>query len=169
MMSPAGAHAVETLLAKRARALATPRVAHDAAVAADMMEVLIFLIGGEQLAMSLASIVAVIRAPVVSPLPHTVAPVYGVTAWRGRPLTVLSLGATTSAQNMERRVVVLGDGLRAAVGLLADSVDTTRAIARSALSAAHAGARREFALGVTSDGVLVLDADTLVHATRSEL
>lgn len=161
----------QALLAERARALATPRAAHDNAAAADMMDVLVFVIGDERLAMPLASIVAIIRAAVVSPLPHAVAPVYGVSAWRGRPLTVLNLlsvGAKGSSQDAESRLVVLGDGRRAAVGLLVDSVDATRVVARSALSPAHAGARREMAMGVTDDAVLVLDAEALLNAARSE-
>lgn len=158
----------QALLAERARALAMPRAAHDTAAAADMMDVLVFFIGDERLAMPLASIVAIIRAAVVSPLPHAIAPVYGVTAWRGRPLTVLSVGAKGSSPDAERRLVVLGDGRRAAVGLLVDSVDETRVVARSALSPAHAGARREMAMGVTNDAVLVLDADAMLNAARPE-
>jgi chemotaxis signal transduction protein len=156
------------LLASRARTLAIPRAEHDAVAEADMMEVLVFLIGDERLAMPLASIVAIIRAAVVTPLPRAVAPVYGVTAWRGRPLTVLSVGAMASSQDAESRLIVLGDGRRAVVGLLADSVDETRVVARSALSPALAGTRREMAMGVTDDAVLVLDAEAMLNAARPE-
>jgi chemotaxis signal transduction protein len=156
------------VLAERARLLAMPREVHDAALAADLMDVLMFSIGDERLAMPLASIVAIIRAAVVTPLPRAVAPVYGVTAWRGRPLTVLSVGAKASAQDAEGRLIVLGDGRRAVVGLLADAIDETRVVARSKLSRAHAGARREMAMGVTDDAVLVLDAEAMLNAARPE-
>jgi chemotaxis signal transduction protein len=162
------ASATQLLLAKRARALAKPRIEHDAVAEADMMEVLVFRIGDERLAMPLASIVAIIRAAVVTPLPRAVAPVYGVTAWRGRALTVLSVGGIASTHDAESRLIVLGDGRRAVVGLLADAVDETRVVARSALSPAHAGARREMAMGVTDDAVLVLDADAMLDAARPE-
>ena len=158
----------EALLEKRARVLAAPRAVHDDASVADMMDVLVFLIGDERLAMPLASIVAIIRAAVVTPLPRAVAPVYGVTAWRGRPLTVLSVGAKAASGEALSRLIVLGDGRRAVVGLLADSVDETRVIARSALSPAQAGARRAMTIGVTGDAVLVLDADAMLNAARPE-
>jgi chemotaxis signal transduction protein len=162
------ASATQLLLAQRARALAKPRIEHDAVAEADMMEVLVFRIGDERLAMPLASIVAIIRAAVVTPLPRAVAPVYGVTAWRGRALTVLSVGGIASSHDAESRLIVLGDGRRAVVGLLADAVDETRVVARSVLSPAHAGARREMAMGVTDDAVLVLDADAMLDAARPE-
>ena len=160
--------AQQAVLDKRARALATPRAIHDDAAAADMMDVLVFTIGDERLAMPLASIVGIIRAAVVTPLPRAVAPVYGVTAWRGRPLTVLTVGAKATPDEALSRLIVLGDGRRAVVGLLADAVDETRVVARSTLSPAQAGARGAITMGMTDDAVLVLDADAMLNATRPE-
>lgn len=154
------------VLQRRARALAIPRVERDAAAEADLMPVLVFQIGDERLAMPLSSIVAIIRASVVTPLPRAVAPVYGVTAWRGRPLTVLSVGTRAKRSDTETRLIVLGDGRRAVVGLLADAVDDTRMVARSSLVPAQEGARRAIALGVTDDATLVLDADAMLDAAR---
>jgi len=162
------ATANEEILSRRARELAKPRAVEDAAAAADQMEVLVFLIGDESLAMPLGSIVAIIRASVVTPLPRAVAPVYGVTAWRGRPLTVLSVGAKAASLDADTRLIVLGDGRRAVVGLLVDSVDETRVVARSKLSPPLAGARRTMAMGMTDDGVLVLDAEAMLNAARPE-
>ena len=156
------------LLARRARELAKPRQVVDAAAAADEMDVLVFIIGDERLAMPLGSIVAIIRAAVVTPLPRAVAPVYGVTAWRGRPLTVLSVGAKAASHDADTRLIVLGDGRRAVVGLLADSVDETRVVARSKLTPTVSGARRSMAMGMTDDAVLVLDAEAMLNAARPE-
>jgi purine-binding chemotaxis protein CheW len=158
----------DALLARRARELAKPRQFEDAAAVADQMDVLVFRIGDEQLAMPLASIVAIIRATVVTPLPRAVAPVFGVTGWRGRPLTVLSVGENAASHDSDTRLIVLGDGRRAVVGLLADAVDETRVVARSKLSPALAGARRTMAMGMTDDGVLVLDAEAMLNAARPE-
>jgi len=161
----------QAVLAKRALALATPRAEHDHAAAADVMGVLVFIIGDERLALPLESIVAISRVGVVSPLPHAVAPVYGVTTWRGRPITVLTLlsaGATSSSPDTDRRLIVLGDGRRIAVGLLVHSVAETRRVGRSALSPAHSGARRMMAMGVTDDAVLVLDAEAMLDAARAK-
>ncbi|MEO8334713.1 MAG: chemotaxis protein CheW [bacterium] len=162
------AAANDALLARRARELAKPRRVQDAAEAADMMDVLVFLIGDERLALPLGSIVAIIRAAAVTPLPRAVAPVYGVTAWRGRPLTVLSVGPSGAPHDADTRLIVLGDGRRAVVGLLADSVDEAQEVARSRLSPALPGARSTLALGVTDDGVLVLDAEAMLNAARPE-
>jgi len=158
----------QALLGARAKALAKPRALHDASAAEDEMDVLMFLVGDERLAIPLGSIVAIVRTTAVTPLPRVVAPVYGVTAWRGRPLTVLSVGGSPSAKDSQCRLIVLGDGRRAVVGLLADTVDDTRVVRRSALSPARGGARGLFAMGVTEDAVLVLDADALLNAARPE-
>ena len=158
----------QALLDARAQTLAKPLARHDASAADDEMDVLTFRVGDEPLGIPLGSIVAIGRASVVTPLPRAVAPVYGVTAWRGRPLTVLSVGGHISTKDSERRLIVLGGGRRAVVGLLADAVDDTRVVRRSMLSAARGGARGLLAMGVTEDAVLVLDADALLNAARPE-
>jgi len=160
--------ATTALLQARARALAMPRADFDDAAVADRLDVLVFLIGDDRLAMPLASIVAIIRAAIVTPLPRAVAPVFGVTAWRGRPLTVLSMGATGSATDPQRRLLVLGDGRRAVAALLVTSVDETRIVQRAALSPAPAGPRARLAMGMTDDAVLLLDTVALLNAARSE-
>jgi chemotaxis signal transduction protein len=160
----------QALLVARARALATPRADASDADAADLMGVLVFHIGDERMAMPLTSIVAIGRAGAVTPLPHAVAPVYGVAAWRGHPLTVLTLSprTTATAQDAGSHLVVLGDERRGAVGLLVQSVEETRLVARSTLSPVLGGARGAIALGATDDAVLVLSADALLNAARSE-
>ena len=82
------------LLEARAKVLAKPRALHDASAAKDEMDVLVFLVDDERLSIPLGSIVSIVRATVVTPLPRAVAPVLGVASWRGRPITVLhSAGA----------------------------------------------------------------------------
>lgn len=158
----------QALLHVRAKALAKPLAFHDASAAEDELNILTFLVGDEQLAIPLGSIVAIVRTTAVTPLPRAVAPVYGVTAWRGRPLTVLSVGGANRANDSQARLIVLGDGRRAVVGLLADAVDDSRLVRRSSLSPARAGGRGLFAMGVTDDAVLVLDADVMLNAARPE-
>lgn len=164
----ADARAQQAILLERARALAMPRAEPDDAAAADRLPVIVFVIGGERLAIPLESVVAIIPAPIVTPLPRAVAPVYGVTAWRGRPLTVLSIGAAAPEGDTPRRILVLGDGRRAVAGLLADSVDETRVVARATLSPVPPGVRSAMAIGMTEDAVLVLDANALLNAARPE-
>ena len=162
------AAARQALLEVRAKALAKPLALHDASEAEDELNILTFLVGDERLAIPLGSIVAIVRTTAVTPLPRAVAPVYGVTAWRGRPLTVLSVGGATRANDVQARLIVLGDGRRAVVGLLADAVDDSRLVRRSSLSPARPGGRGLFAMGVTDDAVLVLDADVMLNAARPE-
>ncbi len=156
----------QAILSERARLLAIPLLGDDQSTAGDNLDILIFTIGDERLGLSLSSIVAIVAAGAITPLPLGVAPVYGVTAWRGRPLTVLALAAMRSTANTN--LIVLGNDQRAAVGLLVDAVEETRAVARSGLSGAHAGPRLELAIGLTDDGVLVLDAEKLLHTPRRE-
>ncbi|MBA3657807.1 MAG: chemotaxis protein CheW, partial [Gemmatimonadaceae bacterium] len=156
----------QAILSERARLLAIPLLEDDQSTAGDNLDILIFTIGDERLGLSLSSIVAIVATGAVTPLPLGVAPVYGVTAWRGRPLTVLALAAMHSTGSAN--LIVLGNDQRAVVGLLVDAVEETRPAARSGLSAAHAGPRRELAIGMTDDGVLVLDAEKLLHTPRRE-
>ncbi|MDQ2664618.1 MAG: chemotaxis protein CheW [Gemmatimonadota bacterium] len=159
----------KSVLEARARRLAKQLEHVEAGAADDEIDVLQFLVADEQLAIPLTAIVAIVRVGTITPLPRAVAPVFGVTAWRGRPLTVLSVGAHGQRGDVEDRLIVLGDGRRALVGLRADTADETQVVRKSALSPALGGARSVYAMGVTVDGVLVLDPDILIHSARPEL
>ncbi len=163
-----GAARAVTVLEARARKLARPLHTVDETAAGDAIEILVFVVGEEQLAVPLSSIVSIARVGFVTPLPRAVAPVYGVTAWRGRPLTVLSVGASAASADAGQRLIVLGDGRRANVGLRVDMAEETQVVARSALIPAVGGTRAAYALGVTSDAVLVLDPTILIHSARPE-
>ena len=158
----------QTVLDARARRLAKPLASHDTSAVDDEFDVLLFLVGDAQLALPLSAIVAIVRVGTITPLPRAVAPVYGVTAWRGRALTVLSVGAPDGRTSASDRMIVLGDGRRALVGLRTDTADETRSVRKSALTPAVGGARSKYAMGVTSDAVLVLDPGTLIHSARPE-
>ena len=167
-VAPDDATARVDLLAARARVLARPLEEHDEAALADQFEVLVFRVGDERLGMPLGPIVAIVRASVVTPLPRAVAPVHGVTAWRGRPLTVLWLGGGRTIAEPGNRLIVLGDGRRAVLGLLVDGIDDTVVVKRSTLAPAAGGARGALALGITDDALLVLDPDAMLTAARPE-
>ena len=167
-VAPSDATARLDLLAARAVALARPLAEHDEDALADQLEILALRVGDERLAIALGAIVAIVRALVVTPLPRAVSPVYGVTAWRGRPLTVLWLGRARPIAEPGSRLIVLGDGRRAVLGLLVDGIDETIVVKRSTLAPAAGGAQAAFALGITDDALLVLDPDTLLTAARPE-
>jgi chemotaxis signal transduction protein len=157
------------VLEARARRLAKPLDAVDEGAAEDQLDILVFLVGEEQLAIPVSSIVAIVRAGVITPLPRATPPVYGVTAWRGRPLTVLTLNGDRGANDADGRLIVLGDGRRALVALRSDTADDTRLVQKSLLTPSAGGPRSAYALGATPDGVLVLDPGLLIHAARREL
>ena len=154
--------AAAELLAQRARDLARPAAEHEDN-SEDVVTMIVVQIGDDHLAIPLSSIVAIARAGSVAALPRAVSPVHGVTAWRGRPLTVLSLGAGRPAITADTRLVVLGSGSRAALALIVDVVHDLARTTRSKLSPAADGPRRRYAMGMTSEGLLVINAETLLH------
>jgi len=163
------AAADRAILEARARRLAKPLALFDESAQDNEIDILVFLVGDEQLAIPVSAIVAIVRAGIITPLPRATAPVFGVTAWRGRPLTVLALDGDRGAHASDGRLIVLGDGRRALVALRSDTADDTRLVRRSSLTPSAGGRRGAYALGATPDGVLVLDPGLLIHAARPEL
>ena len=157
--SPAAARAI---LDARARVLARP-IATSSDGNADIVELLYFQVGEEQMALPLANIVAIAPAITIAPLPRAVPPVYGVCAWRGRPLTVLSLATTPPVITGESRLVVLGSGARAALAVVVDTVHDVGRTNGVELAPAGPGPRHAYALGIGADGLLVLSADALLN------
>ncbi len=157
--------AARAILEARARLLARP--ANDANGTVDeAIDLLVVQVGDEQLALGVASIVAIARVSSIAPLPRAVAPVHGVTAWRGRPLTVLALAPGRPVITTDTRLVVLGSGARAALAIVVDAVHDVARTPRRALSPAGPGPRQRHALGMTTDGLLVLDGEILLHPER---
>ena len=157
--SPAEARRI---LEARARQLARP-VEQGDVLGEDATRMLLFQVGDEQFAMPVASIVAIARPGSIAPLPRAVRPVYGVTAWRGRPLTVLSLGAARPAITPDTRLLVLGSGTRAALGIVVDAVHDIRPSAAGEMTPAAPGPRHGYALGMTADGRLVVNGEALLR------
>lgn len=156
--------AARALLAERARRLARPPHADAEGEGADTLELLVCRVGAESVALPLAAVAAVARLGPVARLPRAVAPVYGVTAWRGRPLTVLALAPRATDDGGQPRLVVLGSGARAVLAIAVDAVDDLHRVSRDTLSPARDGPRRAYTLGVTPGGLLVLDTAALLHA-----
>ena len=151
----------QRVLVARARALA--RRSNDDVETAAMLALLVVRVAGEQLALPIAAIVAVARPSSIARLPRAVPPVYGVTAWRGRTLTVLTLSTAPLALTADTRLVVLGTGARAALAIAVDAAEDIIMVAPSDITAAPAGPRAAYALGMTPDGLLAVDGDALLH------
>ena len=150
------------LLESRARRLARPARAPYTDAGATI-ELLLVQVEEEQLVIPLSSIVAIARAGSIAPLPRAVRPVYGVTAWRGRPLTVLTLGAGRPAHTDETRLVVLGAGARAALGIVVDAVHDVARTTSAELTPPGLGPRHAYSLGITPEGLLVVSGEKLLH------
>lgn len=156
------------VLAERARVLALPLSALDDGTGAANEQVLIFRIGDTTLGVTMESVVAIVRAGMVTPLPRAQRPIFGIAAWRGRPLTVLMLDSRLPATDSTQFLIVLGDGRRAAAGVLVDEIEDTRSLDRDALSESGSGPLSTFAIGITNDALLVLDAAQILRAARSD-
>ena len=156
------AEAKQAILNARARVLARP-VAAEEQGGDDVLHLVFFQVGDEQLAMPLTSVVAIARPSRIAPLPRAVQPVYGVTAWRGRPLTVLSLSGARPAITGDTRLLVLGTGTRVALAVVVDVVHDVGRTSASGLAPAGMGPRHRYTLGITPDGLLVVSGDALLH------
>ncbi len=150
------------ILEARARKLARA-VTTENELGVDALVLLLFQVGDERLAIPLSSVLAIARTGSIAPLPRAIRPVYGVTAWRGRALTVLSLSTGTIKRTSETRLLVLGSGARAALAIVVDAVHDVAQTAHALLTPAAEGPRSRYALGISSDGLLVVSGDVLSH------
>lgn len=155
------------VLRARARQLARP-VVLQAESRPDDVEALVVRVGNERLGILVSAIAAVSHARDVTPLPRAVAPVFGVTAWRGRPLTVYTLGSVIreTDQIVDARFVVLGNARRADLALLVDGIDDVITVPRSHLHSAAQTRRAEQAVGITDEGIIVIDPMALSRSLR---
>ncbi|MEP6731063.1 MAG: chemotaxis protein CheW [bacterium] len=156
------------VLRARARALAKPVVFDDEGLATDALDLLVMIVGDERLAIPVTRVAAIAFATTIVPLPRAIAPVYGVTVWRGRPITVLTLGVGVPSLGDEARFVVLGDDRRVEVAVFVDGVEDAVRVDRASIAPIDAASRRVYAVGVTADALLILDADALIGGRRVE-
>ena len=154
----------ESVLDLRARALARPVVRVGEAAG---RLVLLFTLGGEQLALEAAWLMGVTKLSTLAPLPGAQPPVRGVTVWQGELLTVLDiralLGIPTSALSDMTRLLVIGQQ-RARFGLIVDAVGDVVDFAEARiLPAPDNSPARPYLVGVTADARLILDGERLLE------
>lgn len=156
------------ILETRARRLAR-RLDRDASTPVGV-EMLGFTVGREHFAVESRFVLAVVQLVDLVPLPGALAPVVGLTRWRGDVLTVLDLrrvmgGVPRALDDLGRVIVLGGPDTTAEFGILADIIDGLVAIDRAGLHPLPASRQLEIPgliSGVTSDAVHVLDAQTLI-------
>jgi purine-binding chemotaxis protein CheW len=158
--------AVRAELERRAVELAR-RVETTSAI--ETVEHVVFRIGSETYAVPASSVAAVFKLAEMAVLPGAPVHVRGLTLFKGQVLPVLDLraliGARPDALTDLASVVALGSE-RAELGLLADSVEGIRSLAREDIHAAQRrrdAGRSPYVTGMTNDAVLLVDADGLIR------
>ena len=157
------------ILEARARVLARPFANEDRVDSAAMLDVLVIRLASQTMMLTSAGVLGIVRGAQISPLPRASRPVMGLAAWRGRPLTVMALDASASTWTGEHRLVVLGDGRGALAALLVDDVEDAIVLDRSTLTPPERSPLARFALGVSPDARLVLDAARILEVLNVTL
>ena len=154
----------EEILLRRARALASARVASTSPAEGTRSRYLVVLCGTDRFLVALESVMEVFRAFTVTPLPRAVAPLWGLTSWRGGILPVIAIDRSLPEQG-SGVIVILAVGARVVAGLWAHEVEAEIAIGMDAIGAAPAstGIREQIVSGVTSDAKSVIDAESLAR------
>lgn len=158
------------ILEERARILARPPPVEVRA--ADQLEVLIFALSGETHALETRLVREVGRLIDFTAVPGAPPVLLGVTNLRGEILPIFDLrrliGIAPKGLTDASRLIVLGEE-REELGLLADEVREVRTLGRDEVldpPDALAGAGRNVLLGVTAEGVIVLDGAGLLADER---
>jgi len=162
----------QDVLESRARHLAQPLQRNTAARLG--VEMLVFSVGRERYAVESRFIFAVVQLADLVPLPGALAPVVGVTRWRGDVLTVLDLrrvvGGLPGALDDLGRVIIMGESAPD-FGVLADILDGLVIVDPATLHPLRRDRMVEIPgliRGVTSDAVHALDAAVLIaHQSRA--
>lgn len=165
-----GAEERRRILQARARALAA--APKDAPSAADGLEVVEFMVGGESYAVESRFVRGVHPLRTLTAVPGTPRHVLGVVKLRGPIVSVIDLkklfdlpGRGLSELD---RVLVIGDGAME-FALLAERIAGVRRVAAGALQASLptlAGIREQYLMGVSADRLVVLDAARLLGDAR---
>ena len=161
---------VQRILAARAQALARPR--EEVRVPTEVLELLIFSLGGERYAIETTHVLEAVPLRALTPVPCTPPFVLGVVNYRGQILPVLDLRRLFDLEGIEvtqesRVVAVEAGGMR--FGIFADSVAGTTRVPTQEIAPPPAAVtvdRQVFLRGVTAGMVTVLDLGALVRDRR---
>lgn len=155
------------ILLQRARALAAPQA--DAQHEGATIDVVEFVLSRERYAFDAACVRGIHPLRQLTVLPGTPPHVLGIVNLRGHVVAVVDIrlffGLPRRGLADLDKVVVLADGAME-FAIVADSVPGARRVRQGDLQAAIAtfkGIREAYLLGVTRDGLAVLDAPRLLH------
>ena len=152
------------ILLERARALAADRPESGVAVSSAHDRYLVAVCGADRLAIALESVAEVFRPISVTPTPRSIAPLYGLSSWRGSILPVVVIGESVPDQG-SGVIVTLAAGSRIIAGLWVNEVEGEIAIGKDEIhpTGAATGIRESLVSGVTSDAKSVFDAGGLAR------
>jgi purine-binding chemotaxis protein CheW len=163
----------EALVLKK-RAIALARVpAEQGQNQRQSRELVVFELAHESYGIEIRFVQSVFRLGELALLPGASAPLYGLTAWRGRLLSILDLrlvlGLPVRGLSDLSRVIVLGIE-RAEFGILADSVAGLRVLQPEEIRTPAEGVipKRELVSGLTNDALIVLDAAAILRTHKDE-
>ncbi len=152
------------ILVRRARTLASARTGGAAAIDMVHGRYMVVKCGADRFAVALESVAEVFRPKSVTPLPRSIAPLWGLTSWRGGIVTVIVMGQCLPAQGTGVIIALTSDE-RVIAGLWADDVEGELAIGVDEIHAAQATSNFDESLvsGVTSDAKSILDVEGLAR------
>jgi len=158
-----------SVLKERARRLASVASPAEATVP---LHVVAFQLGVEQYAIETVWVQQVCPLKSLTPVPNAARFFIGVTSLRGRIVSVVDLRTffdlpDTGRSGWNRLVVIAHESIVA--GILADQVLAGQSIDGRVLTtnlATHAGIRTQYLRGVTTEGLIVLDAARLMADQR---
>ena len=151
------------VLDARARQLA--RVPDAPPRAGEVLELVVFVLGGERYGIESRFVREVARLTRLTPVPGTPAFVLGVTNLRGEILALFDLrqllGVVSEGVTDLGRIVVLGEHWRE-FGLLADSASEILSVPGASLAQTETAWGRAYLRGVSPEGVIVVSGEALL-------
>jgi Chemotaxis signal transduction protein len=154
----------EEILLRRAKALASARIASSSLSDETHDRYLVVVCGSDRFVIALESVMEVFRASAVTPLPRAIAPLWGLTSWRGSILPVVAIDQAPPSHGTGV-IVILAVGTRVIAGLWAHEVQSEIAIDRNTIHAAptSTGIREHVVSGVTPDAMSLFDVEGLAR------
>jgi purine-binding chemotaxis protein CheW len=170
ILSRDGGEAADTL-DERTRQLAQSQTFDDG-TEHDTRQVLTFRLGEERYAWPVENVRAIARISHLTPVPS--APVFyrGVTSLRGQVLSVMDLRTYLELPPLENtpEFMMVIDGAGLEIGVMASNVYDVLSISISKLApASSAGLDAELVIGMTTNGLTILNAEALLRRERARV
>jgi len=163
-------------LDERTRQLARPHI--DTTTSHDLARVLTFSLGTERYAWRANHVRTIARSGRLTPVPSAPAHYPGVISLRGQILSVMDLRVYLNLPNLPSTAdqadnsisVIVIDGAGLEIGILASEVSDVVDVPLNELTpATSAGLDPELVIGVTRDGLTILDAEALLKRERKRV